>query len=277
MTVPYRVSSTTFFLTTLLCLSAAPFASVAQTTVPFTHIIIDSKGPTDPWGKAVGDVNGDGKIDLLVGGYTAGGLVWYENPTWVKHVISTAVGFRTDIQVVDVDKDGLNDVVALAADADQNPLVGWFKNPGPTGTWKLTVIEPFRALHDAKIADLNGDGKIDVVGRDQQVFSTHHGDTIHVYLQITPSSWNHISFPCVNGEGLRVADVNGDGRPDIIISGTWYENSGTGTTWTPHPYTTTYTYTSVTVDLADVNGDGRPDIILEPAEPVRLDIQGILV
>jgi phosphodiesterase/alkaline phosphatase D-like protein len=268
MTVLHRVSSATVFLMTLLCVCAAHFSSRAQTTVPFTHIIIDSHGPTDPWGKAVGDINGDGKIDLVVGGNTAGGLVWYQNPTWVKHVISTAVGFRTDLQVVDVDRDGLNDIVALAADADQNPLIGWYKNPGATGAWTLTVIEPFRALHDAKIADLNGDGKIDVVARDQQVFSTHHGDTIHVYLQITPASWNHISFPCVNGEGLRVADVNGDGKPDIIISGTWYENSGTGTTWTAHPYTTTYTYTSVTVDLADVNGDGRPDIILEPAEPV---------
>ena len=255
-------------MTALFCSAALPVLSPAQTTVPFTHIIIDSHGPTDPWGKAVGDINGDGKLDLLVGGQTAGGLVWYENPTWVKHTISTALGFRTDLQVVDVDKDGLNDVVVLAADASQSPLIGWYKNPGASGTWKLNVIEADLPLHDAKVADLNGDGKIDIVARDQQVFSSGHGDTIHIYLQITPTSWNHITFHCVNGEGLRVADVNGDGKPDIIIAGTWYENSGTGTTWTAHPYTSTYTYTSVTVDVADVNGDGRPDIILEPAEPV---------
>ncbi len=221
----------------------------------------------DPWGKGAGDINGDGKIDLLVGGYTSGGLIWYQNPTWTPHVISLLAGFRTEMKVVDVDRDGKNDVVVLAADSDGNPLVGWYKNPGPTGTWTLTTIED-RVLHNVDVADLNGDSLIDVVARDQLAYEHNDGDVIYVYLQVNPSKWTPITFSCVNGEGLRLADINGDGRPDIVIGGSWFENTQGGTVWVEHPYTTSYTCPNVTVAVADINGDGRKDIVLAPAEVV---------
>ncbi len=239
----------------------------AQGPAPFVHTVVDAAGPVDPWGKGAGDINGDGKIDLLVGGYTSGGLIWYQNPSWTPHVISRLAGFRTDMKVVDVDRDGKNDVVVLAAESDGTPLVGWYKNPGATGTWNLTTIED-RILHNVEAADLNGDSLVDVVSRDQQAYGHNAGDVIYVYLQVNPSKWTPISFPCVDGEGLRVADINNDGRPDIVIAGSWYENTAGGTVWVEHPYTSTYTYTQVTVAVADINGDGRMDIVLAPAEVV---------
>ena len=41
----------------------------------FDKVIVNRKGPTDPWGKATGDINGDGRPDLLVGGHGGRGLV----------------------------------------------------------------------------------------------------------------------------------------------------------------------------------------------------------
>ncbi|HTY58693.1 MAG TPA: T9SS type A sorting domain-containing protein [Bacteroidota bacterium] len=231
----------------------------------FVQTIVDARGPVDPWGKAAGDINGDGRIDLLVGGYTSGGLVWYQNPGWTPHVISLLAGFRTEMRVVDLDRDGKNDVVVLAADSDGNPIVGWYKNPGPTGSWTLTSIEQ-RTLHNVDVADLNGDTLVDVVARDQMAYGHYAGDVVYVYLQVNPSTWTPISFPCVDGEGLRVVDINNDGRPDIVIGGSWFENTAGGTVWVEHPYTTTYTCTNVTVAVADINGDGRKDIVLAPAE-----------
>jgi hypothetical protein len=251
----------------MLVLTAITPTLHAQPAVTFTHVTVDASGPLDPWGKAIGDINGDGKIDLVVGGYTSGGLVWYENPSWIKHTVSTRAGFRTDHQVRDIDRDGRNDIVSLGADASGSPVLEWFKNPGSTGTWTATIIAQ-QTLHDVEVADLDGDGKFDCVARDQQVFGSGHGDVIYVYIQKTPASWTAISFPCANGEGLKVADINRDGKPDIIINGTWFENLGNGTAWAAHSYTSTYTHPSVTVDVADINGDGRVDIVLAPAETI---------
>jgi hypothetical protein len=44
----------------------------------FKNLLIDMNGPVDPWGKSVGDINGDGLIDIIVGGNREGRIKWYE-------------------------------------------------------------------------------------------------------------------------------------------------------------------------------------------------------
>ena len=80
----------------VLCLSLITGSSFAQ--APFSCILIDPVGPERPWGKCFGDLNNDGLTDLIIGGYTSGGLVYYENPGWQKNVISDQTGFSTDIE-----------------------------------------------------------------------------------------------------------------------------------------------------------------------------------
>jgi hypothetical protein len=80
-----RFSARSWVLGLLLCIAAiAP----VRAEIPFKHVVIDNDGPTDIQCKAIGDINGDGLPDLVVAG-TKGSIVWYENPQWTKHVIST--------------------------------------------------------------------------------------------------------------------------------------------------------------------------------------------
>ncbi len=87
----------------------------------------------------------------------------------------------------------------------------------------------------------------------------------------------------VQGDGCAAADLNGDGRPDLVVTTTsgidllWNEGHGTfGEGAQAAGMTATGWYTGVAV--ADVNGDGRPDVFAagysDPSEPVQGSIAG---
>ena len=229
----------------------------------FEERIVDSSPPTDPWMKAIGDLNGDGKPDLVLCGRN-GPLVWYENPSWTRHTISSDPGpggSSTDVVVADVDGDGSLDVVLA------NGV--WFANPGPAGDvvrdpWARHQIDQAPG-HDVIARDLDGDGDVDIVKRDQNAA----GDVVRVFRQESNGAWSERDIPAPIGEGLDVGDLDGDGDPDIAIGSMWYENDGdiVSGRWTPHVYSLSYLYPNVVVSIAKIGGSSRPGIVLSPSEP----------
>ena len=72
-----------------------------------------------------------------------------------------------------------------------------------------------RKAHDVELADLDLDGRPDVVARDQSAFGKS-GNAIHFYRQERPDSWPRHTIACPHGEGLKLGDIDGDGDLDII-------------------------------------------------------------
>ncbi len=233
-------------------------ANAPAVEIRFQHHVIDPEGPVDVWLKAVGDLNGDGKLDLIAGGRTSGGLVWYENPGWKKHRIAGGK-FGTDGEVADMDGDGDPDVVALEHDP---PRIVWFENPG----WKPHIAGHQR-LHDIEVTDFDGDGDLDLVGRNQGAFSAK-GDLLHFYRQESGGKWSHGILKIPDGEGLRLADLDGDGDADAVVERHWYENTGDplSAAWPAHRYAGEWDYPFTFVAAGDIDGDGRTDIALSPSE-----------
>ncbi len=210
--------------------------------IPFEHVIIDSHAPLNQWAIGAGDIKGDGQVDVVSSGEgpmdpgptrVPGGLYWYEYPNWTKHVIDSNGNFADDLQLVDVDGDGDLDIVVPE---DGSKEVRWYENPRPRGNpatdpWKVHVIGNyapfhFEEAHDVEVADLNGDGKVDVMIANQKwelPRPVNQPEQV-VFFQNNPDSWTPVVVSNTYGEGTCLGDLNHDGRVDIVKAGWWLEN-----------------------------------------------------
>jgi hypothetical protein len=72
----------------ILLLGVGPAqAGDAVREITFVHEVIDAQPPRNPWFKIIGDLDGNGRPDVIIGGQN-GDLVWYANPGWRKTVIA---------------------------------------------------------------------------------------------------------------------------------------------------------------------------------------------
>ena len=229
----------------------------------FKYHLIDSVGVKNPWAKMFGDLNGDGSPDIIIGGQK-GPLVWYRNPDWKLMKISGGGYDTVDGEAGDMDGDGDIDVVMGG--------LYWYENPGTLSQtsdafWETHQIAD-HPTHDVELADINNDGLLDIVTRNQSDFGTMKGNTIHVWIQGVADDWSEEIIECDHGEGLKVIDLDKDGDIDIIGTGFWFENSLTDP-WRRHDITKWHASSNLSV--GDFNGDGRLDIVLTPSELAKQD------
>ena len=265
----------------------------------FSHHRIDERPPCTKLGFCLtADLTGNGREDVIVGGAGEGfpgkgvvweaerrgiptaafrsavgigesNLFWYENPGFERHDISFTPSLDVGGAVGDITGDGRPNVVA--GQGIDNTELYWFEpGPDPRDPWARHLItDRFEKYHDVTVADIDDDGEPEVIGLSQE------SETVF-YYDIPPepqgSPWDdeylHIVDEGRELEGVEVADIDGDGELEVVLSEgdsphlgshpgrvawfdppDWEETIIADGLFCPH-----------SLEVEDFTGDGLPDI-----------------
>lgn len=239
-----------------------------MTTLQFQHHLVDTTLPEAYYAQtALVDLDNDGRLEFVTG-QRLGDIFWYKchaPDKWTRHLLGVNSPSDVGAYAFDVDGDGWADLVCGGA---------WYRNsrdPGQPFT-RFVFDTQLDSVHDVVAADLDGDGKLDVITMSDK-------NNLRWYkIPADPTQpWLRHDIGRAVHAGVSVGDIDGDGDLDIVRTDVWFENlSGDGTQWIEHaigpnspppedfrPY---FAYDATYSVVCDMNKDGKNDIVFTDAE-----------
>jgi hypothetical protein len=176
----------------------------------------------------VADVNHDGKPDLIALASGMPELVWYENPTWERHVLAGGFTRMINCAAWDADGDGIPEIVLASGFANEakNSVgnVSVLRHDGdPRGLWKVTEIDRLTTSHRLRWADVDGSGKkvlINAPLTGAHAEAPEYRDHTPLVLY-RPGEWKRELIGDQNEgvvHGIYVIDWDGDGRDELLTA-----------------------------------------------------------
>lgn len=223
---------------------------------------------------SVADLNNDSRPEIITIGKPSGKLkvFWNESrQNWARHVITH--GFRAQSAVA-ADFTGRGRIDVISGDIEHDHKIMLYCAPD----WQPVLLQTGIRLIQSAAIDLDGDGRSDFLGTQYHpgliFWLERPKDPIH-----DPWRYHVIDSAAQAGvdgvHGLAIADVDGDGRPELIASSDWPEGPVSNSiVWfkipsdpssDPHWERYTLAYHDAPgfihyIGTGDVNGDGHLDV-----------------
>lgn len=209
----------------------------------------------------VGDVDGNGWLDLVISEGFDPARVLLRGPGGVANAVDLGVGWGSAAVIEDFDGDGLADVAMIGAGEFQGAVVA---RQGPAGSFSSFEV-PFAGYGSAPYLahDLDLDGAADLLFEVSDGFE----DTI---LHLTADTDGFVAVPVLQEDtisGMQSGDVDGDGCPDVFF---WSEQgpmivpcgAGLLPASSLQPFAALESFAGEARHLADLDGQGSNEILM---------------
>ena len=219
-------------------------------------------------GVATGDVNRDGKMDILAGNY------WFRAPDWKRNLIHTDTlnpvpGYSTSFlnYSMDVNNDGWIDLIRF----DQpGGVCMWYENPqNKKQLWQAHLILKTAGNENPAFADVDRDGRMDIICNDiiaKEVIWLKSPATKNDTLWLRHIISNDPGLGTDKyTHGLGWGDINKDGKNDVIIKSGWWQSPENVNTSNWQFHKADFGADCANMFMLDADKDGDGDIISSSA------------
>jgi hypothetical protein len=223
-------------------------------------------GVTSLGSLAVGDIDGDGRQEIVTGG--TGALLWYRPATGERGRIA-AGAFGVGLALEDLDGDGRPEVVTAEETGGPQRIVWYRPEGGLDGPWQRHIIDDAcdGSAHDILFADMDGDGVRELIAN--AAYCARPGLFIYRRPADYTTPWHkHVVDQGVFSEGVSIGDLDGDGKLDLVHGPYLYLQPAAGPyagRWTRAVFAANFREMCRTA-LVDIAGDGRLDIVIAESE-----------